>query len=57
MAPDVGYIRDSPLAIIGCVLKDRADGNLAFGESVYEFEVRFVHHNENSQLCMRGLIS
>ena len=25
MAPDVSYIRDYPLAIIGCVLKDRAD--------------------------------
>ena len=40
MAPDVSYIRDSPLAIIGYVLKDRADQvmeiwHLVFGESVF----------------------
>ena len=34
MAPDVSYIRDSPLAIIGCVLKDRADQVMEIWHSV-----------------------
>ena len=34
MAPDVSYIRDSPLAIIECVLKDRADKVMEIWHSV-----------------------
>ena len=34
MAPDVSYIRDSPFAIIGCVLKDRADQVMEIWHSV-----------------------
>ena len=34
MAPDVSDIRDSPLAIIGCVLKDRADQVMEIWHSV-----------------------
>ena len=34
MAPDVSYIRDSPFAIIGCVLKDIADQVMEIWHSV-----------------------